>query len=300
MRPIATAAAIYRNLTGRNRPPEYSLSVDFPVNPRPRYGYGRPAHARLAQILDARRETYRSILESFLAFRSDLWRIAQAPAGDPRSPVWVNGFIPGLDSISLYSLIRLHRPRLYVEIGSGNSTRFARRAIDDGRLETKIISVDPHPRVEIRPIADRLIEQPVEDIPLDIFDSLQSGDLLFVDNSHRVFTNSDVTVVFLDILPNLKPGVLVHFHDIFLPEDYPPAWNQRYYSEQYLVACHLLARTQCFEVLLANMFISRDPQLSALAAPLWDHPSMQGVERHGCSFWVRIKEDSTHNPNARG
>ena len=93
-------------------------------------------------------------------------------------------------------------------------------------------------------VCDTVIRQPLETLDTaGIIENLQAGDILFVDGSHRCFTNSDVTVVFLEILPRLQPGVLVHFHDILLPYDYPPAWSRRYYSEQYLLACWLLGST---------------------------------------------------------
>jgi predicted O-methyltransferase YrrM len=266
--------------------PDFSIRLDYPVHPVPRYGYGKPMHARLLQSIEARRTAYALFLEKLLTYKSSLCQIDGAPG----SPAWINGYLTAFDAASLYTLIRLHRPRLYIEIGSGHSTYFARRAVQDEHIDTAIICVDPRPRAEIQTIANRLIEQPVEQMDLDIFESLQSGDILFVDHSHRVFTNSDATVVFLDILPKLKPGVLVHFHDIFLPADYPPEWNDRYYSEQYLLACYLLAPTPGFEIVLANSFISGDSALNSILAPLWQHPAMQGVEKHGCSFWVRIKE----------
>jgi hypothetical protein len=261
-----------------------SIALDYPICPQPRYGYGKPVHARLLQSINARRDAYKSSLEAFLLYKSDIWQITGSPGG----PVWINDFLTAFDAVTLYCMMRINRPRLYIEIGSGHSTRFARRAIKDGQLETRIVSVDPRPRSEIRTAADQVIEQPVEEMPLDIFKSLESGDVLFVDHSHRVFTNSDATVVFLDILPELKPGVLVHFHDIFLPADYPPEWNNRFYSEQYLLGCHLLAQTRSFEIVLANSFVSGDPELSSILTDLWSHSAMQGVERHGCSFWVRM------------
>ena len=279
-----------RNLMGKARVNQFFIALDYPVHPRPRYGYGKPPHARLSHLIDARRASYKSLLESFLLYKSDIWKIEDSAGEDRRTPAWINGFLTALDAATLYGLIRLHRPRLYVEIGSGHSTRFARRAIEDQQLNTTIVSVDPHPRTELRTIADRVIEQPVEEMTLEVFESLQSGDILFVDHSHRVFTNSDATVVFMDILPKLNPGVLVHFHDIFLPSDYPPEWNDRYYSEQYLLACHLLAHTQSFDILLANSFVSSDSELSSIVADLWLHPAMKGVEKDGCSFWVQIKE----------
>lgn len=262
---------------------ETSITLDYPVHPVPRYGYGRPLHPGLTHVIEQSRAACRTSLESVASCKSDLWRIPES--------AWINGFLTALDAAALYALIRVHRPRLYIEIGSGHSTGFARRAVEDGRLDTTIVSIDPHPRHEVRNLAHRVIEQPVEEMALDIFEDLQSGDILFVDHSHRVFTNSDATVVFLDILPALKPGVLVHFHDIFLPADYPPEWNGRYYSEQYLLACCLLAPARNFEILLANSFVSGDPALRAILADLWRHPAMKGVETHGCSFWVRIKAD---------
>jgi predicted O-methyltransferase YrrM len=267
----------------------YSIALDYPIHPRARYGYGKPVHALLFKIIDARRDVYRRFLENLLIYKSDLWRIGNSGGGEPLEPVWTNGFLSGLDAASLYALIRMYRPRLYIEIGSGHSTRFARRAIQDEKINTTIVSIDPAPGIGIQKLADRIIQKPVEDMDLGVFESLQSGDILFVDHSHRVFTNSDSTVVFLDILPKLHPGVLVHFHDVFLPADYPPEWQDRYYAEQYLLACYLLARTDTFEILLANSFISGDSEFAFALSDLWDQSGITGVERHGCSFWVRIK-----------
>jgi predicted O-methyltransferase YrrM len=269
----------------------YSIALDYPIHPRARYGYGRPMHPLLFEIIDARRDVYRSFLESLQTYKSDLWRIGKSAGGEPLAPVWTNGFLSGLDAASLYAFIRMYRPRLYIEIGSGYSTRFARKAIQDERLNTTIISIDPKPRTDITKLADRIIQEPVEDMDLGIFESLQSGDILFVDHSHRVFTNSDSTVVFLDILPKLSSGVLVHFHDIFLPADYPPAWQNRFYSEQYLLACYLLARTDTFQILLANSFISDDSEFATALSDLWDQSGITGVERDGCSFWIRVKRN---------
>jgi hypothetical protein len=264
-----------------------SIELDYPIHPRPRYGYGKPPHELLRRVIDAHRAGYKSALQDCLSYKSDIWQI-----GVPvLNPVWVNGFLTAFDAVSLYSLIRRSRPRRYIEIGSGYSTRFARKSIEDGGLQTSVLCIDPRPRADIRTTADRIIEQPVEDADLALFDSLESGDILFVDHSHRVFTNSDATVVFLDILPKLKPGVLVQFHDIFLPADYPPEWNDRYYSEQYLLACYLLSGAPPFEIVLANSFISGDPELSSVLAELWSHPAMKGAETHGCSFWVRIARE---------
>jgi hypothetical protein len=149
----------------------------------------------------------------------------------------------------------------------------------------------------VEDLCDRSIRSPIEDLDLSIFEQLGRGDVLFIDNSHRSFTNSDATVFFLEVLPRLRVGVVLHIHDIFLPLDYPPSWSQRYYSEQYLLACWLLANPKRFELMLANVFVSLDPELSAQLAPLWDDPRFVQAKKNaleamqqfkGQSFWTRI------------
>ena len=263
---------------------------DYPYTLRPRYGYSRPPHQRLYGILNAGRDQYRAVLSSFLQFQKDFLRIPLRGADKDSNPTWINDFLPGLDSVALYSFLCLHQPHLYVEIGSGNSTKFARKAIRDHALPTKILSIDPHPRADIDQLCDELIRLPVEEVDVNIFSRLEAGDTLFVDHSHRAFMNSDATVVFLDILPELKPGVLVQIHDIYLPWDYPSDWIGRYYNEQYLLACYLLSRSAPFDVVLPGTFVSIDRELNQVLAPLWKDPSMQpGPSPDGVSFWLRTK-----------
>jgi hypothetical protein len=103
-----------------------------------------------------------------------------------------------------------------------------RRARDPrGGLETSITSVDPEPRREVDALCQHTIRRPLEEVDVAVFDNLQPGDIVFMDGSHRVFTNSDSTVFFLDILPRLGDGVVVGIHDIFLPFDYPPNGETR-------------------------------------------------------------------------
>ena len=275
--------------------PAYAIMLDYPINSQPRYGYGKPPHTLLNNLIDSNRNKYASLLRSFQEFSGDLAAISNENPEDTGAPIWCNPYFMGLDAAALYSLLRLKKSAIFFEIGSGNSTKFARRAITDHRLDTKIISCDPYPRVEIDAICDQVIRSPIEDIDPVVFDQLQAGDILFVDNSHRVFMNSDATVVFLDILPRLKKGVIVQIHDIFLPLDYPPQWIERHYSEQYLLAALLLADGPKFDVLLPNVFVSQDEQLSKEIQPLWDHQEMHKAYKHalthmfgfqGFSFWL--------------
>ncbi|NLW64258.1 MAG: class I SAM-dependent methyltransferase [Syntrophomonadaceae bacterium] len=267
-----------------------TVLIDYPLRPEPRYGYGKPPHSRLNHLLNRNRPTYIKNLEYIWGLRA-LFREIPAAVEEPASiPRWHNPWISGFDAITLCSFLARNNPRRYVEIGSGESTRFARWTINRLQLRTRITSIDPNPRGEIDSLCDRLLRKRVENIDLSIFSELQPGDIIFVDSSHRVLMNSDATVVFLDVLPNLRPGVLVHFHDIFLPDDYPPEWIGRYYSEQYLLAAYLLAGGEAIEVLQPNHFISRDPELSRFLAPLWE--DMPHITGHGASFWFRADAGS--------
>jgi len=195
-----------------------------------------------------------------------------------------------LDIVGIYTLIAELKPNKYIEIGSGNSTKVAYKAKLEHQLNTEILSIDPMPRAEIDHLANTVIRKPFEDIDLDIVNELEAGDILFIDNSHRILPNSDSMVFYLEILPRLKKGVIVHIHDIYLPYDYPQFMCDRFYSEQYGLAMYLLANPKKYETILPNYFISEDKELSTLIAPIWEHENLKGVEKHGGSYWLRINE----------
>lgn len=275
----------------------YFILVDYPPTARaePRYGYGRPSHPRLSRLLGQRDDDYRDTLNGFAAYTEDLLAIPLEKA-DPREPHWRNGLLFGLDGVSLYCFIRQRAPRRYVEIGSGNSTLFVDRARRDGDIDMEIVSVDPFPRREIDAICDRVVRQPLESADLGILDGLQAGDVVFLDGSHRVFMNSDATVFFLDVLPELPPGVLVGIHDIHLPDDYRPEHADRYYSEQYLLASYLLGEPRWIRPVLPCWYISHHPELGELARSLIPQQFVQNPTRggratakggsHGVIFWM--------------
>lgn len=267
--------------------PKSVIILDYPINPKPRWTAAQP-HEILSNIIGRNREIYIGHLETFRLLTEKLLEIpvARTQRTLNEEPNWANGWMPALDGVALYGFIATYRPKIYLEIGSGNSTRFARKAITDFNLKTKIISIDPEPRSDIDKICDEVIRKPVEDVDITFFDQLCANDILYIDNSHRSFMNSDVTAIFIDILPRLQRGVLIEMHDITLPLDYPGEWSARHYSEQYLLAASLLSEGRAYEIVLPNMFIAGDPELAAILGPLWAHPSMQNVETHGCSFWL--------------
>jgi hypothetical protein len=266
----------------------FTIKLDYPIQPQPRYGHGRPPHPGLTRILERRRPQYAALLQRFVPLAERLASIpVTADPRDPNTPHWNNTWFEGIDALSVYAFLALTNPARYVEVGSGNSTKFARRAIRDHALRTRITSVDPYPRAEINSICDTIVRQPLENVDVAMFDELGAGDVLFVDNSHRVFTNSDVTVVFLDVMPRLRPGVLLGIHDIMLPNDYPPEWVGRYYSEQYMLAAYLLAEGSKAEVELPCSFVGGCAELNAILDPLWAR--IPGAQRYGSAFWLRTK-----------
>lgn len=268
-----------------------NLFLDYPVVFKPRYGHGKPPHKDLYAIIDSNRDQYKGLINQALGFKDSIWAIKDSSKEtDSTKPTWNNGFLPGLDIVSIYTLLSVYKPKKYIEIGSGNSTKVAYKAKQEQNLNTEITSIDPMPRAEIDHLANRVIRKPFENIDFNILDELNENDILFVDNSHRILPNSDSMVFFLEILPRLKKGVIVHIHDIYLPYDYPQFMCDRFYSEQYGLAMYLLANPKKYETIFPNYFIFEDKELSSLISPMWEHENLKGVEQHGGSYWLRINE----------
>jgi len=277
---------IYRLISKRHQ----TVFLDYRVNPLPRKGLD--PHPGLFDIIKSRDNIYENNLNAFLPFKDIFTGLKKSSENTNTSlPAWNNGFLPGLDMVGIFGMIAQYKPQKYIEIGSGNSTKMARFAINTLSLNTSITSIDPYPRAEIDELSDKIIREPLENITdiSWISDELEENDILFIDNSHRSFANSDVTVCFLEILPRLKKGVLVHIHDIYIPYDYPAFMAERFYNEQYVLAGMVLSNPLRYAPILPNYYISRDAELSKIMNPLWNHPALAGVEQHGGSFWVQIQ-----------
>lgn len=269
-------------------PSQQKVILEYPLELKARYS--SPYHEGLYAIVSKNNAQYSELLKDFnqhLNYFSSLRNMSELKSGENTEPSWNNGYLPGLDIISLYGIISKFNPKHYVEIGSGNSTKVARNAINNNGLQTKIHSIDPFPRTEIDALSDVCERKTIDKADLSVFDHLGENDIVYVDNSHVCFPNSDVTVFFLDILPRLKPGVIVHVHDIYIPYDYPDFMIQRYYSEQYLLATYLL-NAKNYEVICPNYYIFEQKSLLAELQPVWDAVSAKNVEQHGGSFWFKI------------
>jgi hypothetical protein len=278
---------IYRFLN----PKFQNLFLEYKVDFKPRFGHGKPPHPELFKIIDSNRDNYKELIKKAISHKESIWTIKNSKdETNPINPTWNNGFLPGLDIIGIYTLLTEFKPKKYIEIGSGNSTKVAYKAKIEQKLDTEIISIDPMPRAEIDNLASKVIRKPFENTDFNILDELNENDILFVDNSHRILPNSDSMVFFLEILPRLKKGVIVHIHDIYLPYDYPQFMCDRFYSEQYGLAMYLLANPKKYNTILPNYFIFEDKELSEMLSPIWEHDNLLGVEKHGGSYWIKINE----------
>jgi len=261
--------------------------IDYTYRPKVRYGAGRPPHAGLGRILAAGRDRYAGFIDRMAEQRADFAQVLDFAKDTALRPYWLNWWFPPLDAIALSTMLRTGRPRVLVEVGSGISTKFARWTIECHGLDTRITSIDPQPRQEIERLVDRQIRRPLEQIPLESFDQLGENDILFIDSSHRAFENSDVTTFFLDVLPRLKPGVLVHIHDVYLPYDYLSAYLDRLWNEQYFLATALLYGGAGLEILFPCWYVSQDPELGALVDQRLRQGPLKHLSLHGVSFWLR-------------
>jgi len=263
------------------------ILTDYPYYPRKRPLEDAAGGTRLMARLRREETRYAATLNGIARHAGPLLRIPRE-ADDSGRPYWANSWFPPFDGVSLYGLIAERSPRRYIEVGSGMSTRFARQAIRDLALPTRIISIDPHPRAVIDAICDEVVRYPMEEVPRAFWEAVGPDDLLFVDNSHRSFPNSDVTVFFTEVMPQLQPGTIWGLHDIFLPWDYPEEWRRRFYNEQYLLLTYLLGGADGDEIVLPVTWASLQPQLHGILAPLWQREELfSGMTTGGGSFWMR-------------
>jgi predicted O-methyltransferase YrrM len=194
-----------------------------------------------------------------------------------------NPYFSSPDMEILYLLVRTLKPKRVVEVGCGHSTRITRQAVIDGRQDTTLIAIDPRPRAEIAPYVDRFEQKRIEDLAgSGLFEGLESGDVLFVDSSHEVRLGNDVARLFCDVIPRLKSGVVLHFHDIFLPYEYPQVYADAYagWGEQYML--HALLQSRPHDLLWPGYYLQKSRPELAQTLPFIAKGFAQ-------SFWLRLK-----------
>ena len=224
----------------------------------------------LLRALDASVAPSIERLDRARTFSAELSPLAKVRDADPQGARFDQQWFTGLDATMAYTTVRHFQPRTIIEVGSGHSTRFMAKAISDGGLDTRLVSVDPQPRREIDSLCDRVVREPLNENILDEFAALEPGDILFLDGSHILMPGTDVELVFTHILPLLPGGVHLHIHDMFLPAPYPVEWTWRNYNEQPIVVA--LLGTGVVEIQAANAWLRRcHPQsLDGVFAPCTD------------------------------
>ncbi len=262
------------------------IITDYACDPESRDLPAAPGWARLLAELQGRDEAYRDVVTDFVKLLGAGNAIPYETTSDTQAhqAAWNNSWTPPVDGMAIYGMLARHNPARFVEVGSGTSTMFARQAIRDHGLRTRIVSIDPYPRADIDVICDEVIRSRFEKVPADFFAALTAEDLLYIDNSHYSFPGSDVTVFFTELLDVLPSGMIYGLHDIFIPYDYPPSWVGRCYNEQYLLAAYLLGGARGDQVVFPAHYVSMQPHLVSGFEPIW--PRERGP-LHGGSFWMR-------------
>lgn len=226
--------------------------------------------------------------EVFPTFRAEYETFSARPDQRPGRFRFDNGAFDGTDALALYCMIRHARPRRILEVGSGWSTRIAAEAcLANGGAE--LTCVEPYPDEGLAaglPGVTELIPKRVQEVGLAPFLRLGRDDVLFIDSSHVASIGSDVTFLYLEVLPRLAPGVLVHAHDIYFPGEYPRAWltdRLLFWNEQYVLQA-FLAFNRAYEILYSNSFLGlKHPEAlrrTFPTSPWWG----------GGSLWIRRRD----------
>jgi hypothetical protein len=198
-----------------------------------------------------------------------------------------------VDIEAYYCMIRHAKPDKIIEIGSGESTFIASFALEKNKtadgIGGNLTSIEPYPSPELKksfPGHD-FIKKEVQDVELSLFESLNKNDILFIDSSHVLKIGGDVQYEYLEILPRLKSGVLIHVHDIFMPSEYLKSWvldSKRFFTEQYLLQAFLAFNNE-FEIIFPGSYMHKHyPELLEKTFDEYDH-----TINWPSNFWMKRK-----------
>lgn len=246
---------------------------------------------RTCDQIDFREAAQVQLLRDGLAPYMGECQFPDRPTADPHQFHLGAGSFEAVDAEVLHCFIRHFKPRRVVEIGGGSSTLISARACrlnaEDG-TETRLRTIEPYPNDVLRagvPGLDELVVARLEDVQPQTFDELGDGDILFVDSSHTVRIGGDVNHIFFTILPRLNDGVIVHFHDIYLPEEYLRRYihdRHWFWTEQYLLRAFLM-HNQDYHVLWAGSYmrLTHPQELASVFRSYRPGETVPG------SFWIR-------------
>lgn len=227
-------------------------------------------------------------------YRAEYERFPREKTASPSEYYVRNRMFESVDGEILYCMIRHFKPRKVFEIGSGFSTMLSAQALLKNRSEDpsrtdELVAVDLHPSDALRkgfPGLSRMIAAPVQEVSLEEFEALGEDDILFIDSSHVLRIGNDVQMEYLEILPRLAKGVLVHVHDIFLPAEYPRDLvmkDRLFFTEQYVLQAFLTFNDR-FESLWGSSAVHLQ-RPDALVAALPSYRPEDGWWPR--SFWMR-------------
>lgn len=237
--------------------------------------------------VDFREEEQLKLLHTLARHASGIRFPTEADGAEERY-FYSNDQFPALDAEFLYAALCEWRPRKMIEIGSGYSslvTAEVNRTVLNDALD--FTCVEPYPRQYLIDGIEgitRLEQCKVQDVPVDYFSRLSNGDILFIDSSHVSKVGSDVNYLIFEVLPALAPGVYVHIHDIFLPDEYPQKWmidEGRNWNEQYIAQAFLMFNSEWEVVWAANFMATRHTEEVSRVFPRF--PRLGG----GGSLWIR-------------
>lgn len=207
-----------------------------------------------------------------------------------RTRYWFNGneWYSYGDAIILFCMINYLRPKQFIEVGSGYSSIVTLDTCEMLGGQTEITLIEPYPNLLLNLLSERddpsklLLSKAVQDVDLSIFEKLRENDILFIDSSHNIKFNSDVLFIITEVLPRLKPGVNIHFHDIFWPFEYPLewlrkglAWNEAYFLRAFLT------NNENYEIQYFNDYMgTKHRDLLGKLMPLC-------LKNWGCGIWIR-------------
>lgn len=225
-----------------------------------------------------------------LNYGGELTGMPQEPAAGGKF-YYNNGNFGAGDAEYFYSIMRSFKPARLVEIGAGFSTLMARNAVARNAAEQpgyacKHICIEPYEMPWLESLPDvTVVRDRVETCAPDLFAQLDRNDILFIDSSHMIRPQGDVLFEYLELLPRLRPGVLVHVHDIFSPRDYPARWLEgevKFWNEQYLLEAFLSCNGK-FRIIAAlnYLFHNHADRLLEKCPVLKSNPGLEPG-----SFWM--------------
>lgn len=271
-------------------PGDYSSPIVNTVDIRKREDEIFSVISKELQGIDLNEEYQLTLLKEFERYYSE---IPYTDDKTERRYYYNNGYYLHSDAIILYSMIRYFRPRKIIEVGAGFSSAAMLDAVDSlEHPETRFTFIDPYPE-RLKSLLRQddygrctILETNLESVRGTIFEELAENDMLFVDSSHVCKTGSDVNKIIFEILPKLKSNVLVHFHDIFFPFEYPKSWvldwNAFGWNEDYFLRAFLMYNTS-FEIVFFNTFLEHFHKERFMAT------MPDCLKNLGGSLWIRKK-----------